>query len=135
MKAADGHEPGGEVEALGAGYGEHVLAVFVDEGVLDLVLALALVDQPADEVALGPRLRRLGRKLQRDAADGAHHLVGDVGEVGLRLGSLGAGRAGDRRRGQDDHDHDRGGAVHASASISGSIRSRRISSVTAPGTW
>ena len=81
----DRDQVGGEVEARALRGGEHLLAVLGDQGVLDLLLAAALGDQPADEDPLAVGLRRLG-ELQQGAADRAHHLVLDVGERGARLG-------------------------------------------------
>jgi hypothetical protein len=68
-------------------------------------------DQLADEVALLVGLRRLGRELKRYPAHGAHDLVLDVGEGGLRLRLLRGRRRGNRER-TDEREQDCRAAHH-----------------------
>src|SRR4051812_48150487 len=99
----DRDEVGGQAEALVLGRGEDALAVLGDEGILDLVLGLALVDQADDLAALGVGLRGLG-DLQRDAAGDAHDLGLDGVERGLGRGRGGRGRGDGQEREQRGED-------------------------------
>ena len=97
----DRHKTSREAEALLLQDDGGAVAVGGDQAVEDLLLGLALLDEPRDLTALGVGLGPLGDR-QRDAAGDARDLVETNGVRGGALGSgggLGCG-AGEGERGE-----------------------------------
>ena len=128
------HQPGGQLEAVVAGHGEHARPVLGHERVLDLLLRLALRDQLGDELAL--LVGDLGvRDVQRGAALEAHHLVLDVGKRGARLGGERRGRGDQREREQGGEQAHQADSASSGGSVSSShfcVTGKRRTAATRP---